>query len=121
MKKRCTNSACRRVFQAETHKCPHCGREYPRERLGAKNHAVILTVPDPRTRKMLRAISACTGVGVWKLFELGVNRPCIARKGMLLSQAVAMRDRILAAGGDAKIVVDNPQIVDMILHTKKKR
>lgn len=119
MKKRCTNSKCRKVFQAETHKCPHCGKKYPRERVGAKNHAVILTIPVPRSMEMLHAISACTGIGVWKLFKLGVNRAVLVRKGMLLSQAIAMRDGILAAGADAKIIPDDQKTVGIFIRPKK--
>lgn len=33
MKKRCTNSACRRVFSRVLPACPHCGRVYARQRL----------------------------------------------------------------------------------------
>ena len=29
MKKRCTNSACRKLFVADV-VCPHCGKKYPR-------------------------------------------------------------------------------------------
>lgn len=29
MKKRCTNSACRKMFVADS-VCPYCGKEYPR-------------------------------------------------------------------------------------------
>lgn len=36
MKKRCTNSACRKQFLADT-VCPHCGKEYPRIKHNCSN------------------------------------------------------------------------------------
>lgn len=39
MKKRCTNSACRKIFTADS-VCPYCGKEYPR--IPSIDHEVYL-------------------------------------------------------------------------------
>lgn len=39
MKKRCTNSACRRIFEADS-VCPYCGKKYPR--ISSIEHDVYL-------------------------------------------------------------------------------
>lgn len=39
MKKRCTNSACRKLFILDTI-CPHCGKQYPR--IPAKRTPIVL-------------------------------------------------------------------------------
>ena len=39
MKKRCTNSACRKLFVTDT-SCPYCGKRYPR--IAARKMPVVL-------------------------------------------------------------------------------
>ena len=58
MKKRCTNSACRRVFslsRAEaSRQCPYCGKLYPR--LPAPRLYRVLVTGLPKHRRTIRGI-----------------------------------------------------------------
>lgn len=49
MKKRCTNSACRRVFSLPAESCPHCGKSYPR--LPRAKHYYVVLSPTPNVHR----------------------------------------------------------------------
>lgn len=45
MKKRCTNSQCRRVFLVRSQSCPYCGKTYPRLLISSGE---AITPPEPK-------------------------------------------------------------------------
>ena len=107
MKKRCTNSSCRKVFRTEYRKCPHCGKEYPRASIDVddfRRFGVVLTCLGPSLLRMVRAIHTYTGLSLKDAKACMDNYPSVVSTGITLLQAEALKAEIRAAGGDAMII-----------------
>ena len=118
MKKRCTNSACRRVFSLNAEKeeksvsCPYCGKQYPRVE-PANNGCwdVVLNVPDHNGLKvkMIKSIRILTGLGLRKSKEiLDAGKPLVLgtfKKAVPAKQfAAAENARLLEQATDPFLV-----------------
>ncbi len=101
MKKRCTNSACRKIFTADS-ACPYCGKEYPR--ISSIAHEVYL-------------INSGRSIGVTALAirrfdknlsqpeakRMAENCPCVIGKGMTQKDAMLLCEILRKVGASAKI------------------
>ena len=52
MKKRCTNSQCRRVFLVRSQSCPYCGKTYPRIQISSDKTITPAKPSRPLSRHM---------------------------------------------------------------------
>lgn len=101
MKKRCTNSACRKIFTADS-VCPYCGKEYPR--IPSIDHEVyLINVGKSKFRvvEAFRSLDKSTS-----LLEAGKklsNCPCVIGKGMTREDAMLWCRVLGEAGAFAKI------------------
>ena len=105
MKKRCTNSSCRKVFRVETRSCPYCGKQYPRQIPAFDKRdqfAVVLT--DWETYAVIRAMRKHTGMSLLDAKTITDNIPGQVCTGIRRSQAEALKAEIRDAGGDAMII-----------------
>ncbi len=112
MKKRCTNSACRKTFEAfgTIISCPHCGKQYPRFcSFPAKSYAVILISYGShklRTIKAVRDIGLehhCR-IGLRNIKELTEAAPSLATIAYSQKDAVHFVQMIAEGGGTAKMI-----------------
>ena len=106
MKKRCTNSSCRKVFRVDSHECPYCGKQYPRVNPGADKYAVVLTyIGAASSVRIIMAAKPYTGrpdLNKWRM--LNRNIPSLVVTNLTHQQAKACRVAIRAAGGDAMVI-----------------
>ena len=105
--KRCTNSSCRRVFKVENLACPHCGKQYPRERVDLDmrgRYAVVLTYAGPRKLALIKVIRQATGLGLKDSKTVADNAPSLVATGFQASQAEALKAAIRAEGSGAMVV-----------------
>lgn len=106
MKKRCTNSACRRWFQVDS-VCPYCGKAYPR--LPAARCAVELEGYDEKKKiavmRTLRMVSK--NLSLVEAREIVRTCPCIICRDVDRKEAhrwCAALDRV---GAHTKIISAN--------------
>ena len=99
MKKRCTNSKCRRLFVAGPI-CPYCGKEYPR--ILSINHQVhlinmgknkILTVMTIRDKNKESSL-----LDIRKMVE---NCPCVIGTGLSRKDAIMLCEELKRVGAHA--------------------
>ena len=80
MKKRCTNSACRKIFTADS-VCPYCGKEYPR--IPSIAHEVYLINSGRRIGFTALAIRRFDkNLSLTEAKRMAENCPCVINKEM---------------------------------------
>lgn len=102
MKKRCTNSACRKIFAVNS-VCPHCGKEYPRlPAVRIRLDVVLISFTTPRiiTLKRLHDI---TGMSINESKAVIWGETSIIRKGVSEEEGKALKKRLKAVGVIAEI------------------
>lgn len=104
MKKRCTNSSCRKVFRVETYTCPYCGKQYPRVNPVNDRYMVVLTYAGPSKLSVIKVIRSITTLGLRDAKTLADHTPSLVSNGFTRSMAEALKSDFRAAGGDAMII-----------------
>ena len=104
MKKRCTNSSCRKVFRVETHTCPYCGKQYPRANPVNDRYMVVLTYAGLRKLSVIKVIRSITTLNLREAKTLADHTPSLVGNGFTRSMAEALKSDFRAAGGDAMII-----------------
>lgn len=101
MKKRCTNSACRKVFVVDS-VCPYCGKEYPR--LPSIDHEVFLVNSGKNKMLTIFAIhSLSKSLSLLEMKKMVENCPCVIGKGMTRKDAMLWCKVLSEAGANVKI------------------
>lgn len=101
MKKRCTNSACRKTFTADS-VSPYCGKEYPR--IPSIDHEVYLVNSGSNKVRTIFAIRALDkSLSLSEMKNIVENCPCVVGKGMTRKDAVLWCKVLCEAGASAKI------------------
>ena len=104
MKKRCTNSSCRKVFRVETHTCPYCGKQYPRVNPVNDRYMVVLTYVGLNRLSVIKVIRSITLLNLRAAKTLTDHTPSLVDTGFTRSMAEALKSDFRAAGGDAMII-----------------
>lgn len=104
MKKRCTNSSCRKVFRVETHSCPYCEKQYPRVNPVNDRYMVVLTYVGPNKLSVIKVIRSITTLGLRDAKNLAEHTPSLVSDGFTRSMAEAVKSHFRFAGGDAMII-----------------
>ena len=88
MKKRCTNSACRKYFEAE-YSCPYCGKLYPRFKpLSGEGEYKIRLIDYKENVPTLVGIEKLSGYSFAVARELMIRRPSIIGKHLTREEAL---------------------------------
>jgi len=99
MRKKCTNSSCRRMFTVEPVNkvsCPYCGRVYPRIPPAPAtdsvqtNWSVVLYSTGLRKLPTIKVIRMLTGLGLKDAKAVVDNAPSIVRTGLSITEAFRM-------------------------------
>lgn len=77
MKKRCTNSQCRRVFLVRSPSCPYCGKTYPRIHISSDKTTTPAKPKRPLSRHMALLQS---DIAILNLSVRSYN--CLYRRGI---------------------------------------
>lgn len=104
MKKRCTNSSCRKVFRVETHTCPYCGKYYPRANPCTDKYAVVLTHLGVSRLAVVKAIKQTCNFPLGRVGPLVLHTPSLVDTGLTQSRASMLVAIIQAAGGCAMAI-----------------
>ena len=100
MKKRCTNSACRKTFTAAP-VCPYCGKEYPRIR--PQEHEVYLINWGRNKVKTIKALWTLTMTGLREAKDMVDQAPCVVGKGLTKEEALLWCKELSDIGASAKV------------------
>lgn len=101
MKKRCTNSACRKTFTADS-VCPYCGKEYPR--ISSIDHEVyLLNGGRNKVRTILAIRTLDKSLSLLEMKKMVENCPCVIGKGMTQKDAMLWCRVLNEVGASAKI------------------
>lgn len=102
MKKRCTNSACRKIFAVNS-VCPHCGKEYPR--LPAVQIRLDVVLISFTTGKViaLKRLHDITGMSINEGKAVIWGETSIIRKGVSEEEGKALKKRLKAVGIIAEV------------------
>ena len=101
MKKRCTNSACRKIFIADS-VCPYCGKEYPR--ISPIAHEVYLINSGRSIALTVFAIRTLDkNLSLLEAKRMVENCPCIIGKEMTRKDAMSLCETLRKIGASAKI------------------
>ena len=109
--KRCTNSACRRVFRVEQAACPYCEKKYPAlasavER--SRRYAVILRrVPADAMLEVIGELSFRSGLPHRQIIEVVGQTPSLVGARYSQYHADIIRHTIRKAGGEAEVLPAN--------------
>lgn len=99
--KRCTNSACRKMFVADS-VCPFCGKEYPR--IPCIGHDVVLENSGRNKVLTIFAIrSLDKSLSLTEMKEMVENCPCVVGKGMPRKDALLWCKILSEVGASARI------------------
>ena len=110
MRKKCTNSSCRRMFTVEPVNkvsCPYCGRVYPRippapaESSVQTNWSVVLYCTSERKLHTIKVIRMLTGLGLKDAKAVVDNAPSIIRTGLSITEAFWMERELEETGASA--------------------
>jgi large subunit ribosomal protein L7/L12 len=110
MRKKCTNSSCRRTFTVEAVNkvsCPYCGRVYPRIPPALAtgsvqtNWSVVLYSTSQRKLPTVKVIRALTGLGLKAAKSLVDNAPSVVRTGLSCTEAFRMDRELKKTGASA--------------------
>ena len=101
MKKRCTNSACRKTFAADS-VCPYCGKEYPR--IPSIDHEVYLVNSGRNKVRTIFAIRTLDkSLSLLEMKNMVENCPCVVGKRMTRKDAVLWCKVLCEDGASAKV------------------
>ncbi len=103
MRKKCTNSSCRRVFSVNAESaasCPFCGREYPR--LTSDADTVVLQEPGASKLSVIKVVRKHTGLGLKDSKKLVDFAPSIVKTGLTVLQAREICRELREAGATAE-------------------
>lgn len=102
MKKRCTNSSCRKTFTVtESAACPHCGQVYPRL---FTSRDLILTGFGSKKLATAMAIKKMTNLDPKSVAKLVEHVPVVLVRNLPAAQSRQWQERLTAAGADFRIV-----------------
>lgn len=110
MRKKCTNSSCRRTFTVEAVNkvsCPYCARVYPRippAPAGSSvqtNWSVVLYSTSERKLPTIKVIRMLTGLGLKDAKTVVDNAPSIIRTGLSITEASRMKRELEETGASA--------------------
>jgi ribosomal protein L7/L12 len=104
MRKKCTNSSCRRTFTVEPVNkvsCPYCGREYPRL-LPGSDRTVVLLNPGYSRLGVIKLARKYTGLGFKDAKKLVDSAPSIVKTGLTSLQARQICKELREAGATAE-------------------
>ncbi len=102
MKKRCTNSACRKFFLPDS-VCPFCGKKYPR--IPSINHDVYLVDSGKKKIKTVCVIRNLDArLSLLEIKTLVDNCPCVIKKELPLKDAQLWYEELKKVGASAKII-----------------
>lgn len=100
MKKRCTNSACRRYFN-NLGTCPYCGKVYFRS---ARLNDLILLGYETGTKIMIiKEIRTWTGLGLKEAKALADFTPSVVLKGVSSKEAAELARSLELQGARVEI------------------
>ena len=101
MKKKCTNSACRKVFAADS-VCPHCGKEYPR--IPSIAHEVLLINSGKnKVHTYIALRSLDRSLSLLDIKKMVKNCPCVIGRDMTRKEALLWCRVLNEAGASAKL------------------
>lgn len=101
MKKRCTNSACRKIFTADS-VCPYCGKEYPR--IPSIAHEVYLINSGRSIGFTALAIRRFDkNLSLAEAKRKAEDCPCVISKEMTQKDAMLLCEILRKGGASAKI------------------
>lgn len=110
MRKKCTNSSCRRMFAVEAVNkvsCPFCGKMYPRitpapaADSASTDWSVVLFFPAERKLHTIKVIRILTGLSLKEAKALMDNVPSIVRTGLSCTEAFRMERELEETGASA--------------------
>ncbi len=110
MRKKCTNSSCRRTFTVEAVNkvsCPYCGRVYPRITPAPAassvqtNWSVVLFGTAQRKIPTIKVIRMLTGLGLKEAKAMVDNVPSVVRTGLSCTEAFRMERELEETGASA--------------------
>ena len=104
MRKKCTNSSCRRMFSAKAENkvsCPYCGREYPRL-LPGSDRTVVLWNSGYSKLGVIKVVRKYTGLGLRDAKKLVDSAPSIVKTGLTSLQAQQICKELREAGATAE-------------------
>ena len=110
MRKKCTNSSCRRTFTVEAVNkvsCPFCGKMYPRinpapaEGSASTNWSAVLFYPAERKLHTIKVIRMLTGLSLKEAKSLTDNVPSVVRTGLGCTEAFRMARELEETGASA--------------------
>ena len=108
MKKRCTNSSCRKEFRPEGYPttCPHCGKKYPRVCGDSYNGLMTVVLTDCMGSKLgaIKVIRKLTGLGLKDAKEIADHVPSVIGKKLPLQTAKDWQMQFRKAGYPAQIM-----------------
>ena len=110
MKKRCTNSSCRKLFTADS-VCPYCGKEYPRIPVDGREHPryygvfykVRLNDYGKNKIAVIKELRILTGLGLAERKTMVESSPCIIWSGESEAEANEWLDRLSKAGASVSL------------------
>lgn len=101
MKKRCTNSACRKTFTVDS-VCPYCGKEYPR--IPSINHEVVLVKSGKNKVHTIFTIRCLDkSLSLSEMKKMVDNCPSVIGKGLTQKEASVWCKVLYEAGAEAKM------------------
>ena len=110
MRKKCTNSSCRRIFTAEAVNkvsCPYCGRVYPRITPAPDasdvqtNWSVVLLSNAQRKLPTIKVVRMLTGLSLKEAKVMVDNVPAVVRTGLNCTEATWIERELEKAGAYA--------------------
>jgi len=105
MKKRCTNSACRKVFRRDS-VCPFCGKEYPRLLDVQPNTVSVILVNNGNNRivtcKVLCKLNVKLSLTEARQKVFG-SFPCVIGEGLSRQEAIKWCEELNKTGALAKV------------------
>ena len=101
MKKRCTNSACRKLFVVDDI-CPHCGKKYPR--LPSAGHDVVLVESGEEKMWLIWTLRKLNGkLSLKECKKMMESCPCVIASGLSRKETLRWCREIHKTGAVAKI------------------
>lgn len=110
MKKRCTNSSCRKLFTADS-VCPYCGKEYPRIPVDGREHPryfktfheVRLNDYGSNKIAVIKELRELTRMSLAEAKTMVESSPCIIWSSESEAEANEWLDRLSKAGASVSL------------------
>ena len=102
MKKRCTNSACRKMFISDAI-CPYCGKEYPRIPSIGDYEVYLVNSGTDKAKTAFAIWHLDMNLRMLELLKMVENCPCVISKGLTRKEAMLWRKALHKVGASAKI------------------